>query len=95
MYHVLFAQIIHAERERELEAALRRRRLLRPQDQTIEPSGAKGHETASREPSPRALVPPEDSSTASGRRWVRLPRAEPRASATSPRRGSPDRLRGR
>jgi len=38
MYHVLFAQIIHAERERELEAAIRRRRLLRPQDQTIDPA---------------------------------------------------------
>lgn len=52
MYHVLFAQIIHAERERELEAALRRRRLLRPQDQTIEPSGAKGP----RDSEPRTLT---------------------------------------
>ena len=39
MYHVLFAQIIHAERERELQAAIRRRHLLRPQEQTVEPSG--------------------------------------------------------
>jgi hypothetical protein len=36
MYHVLFAQIIHAERERELEAALRQRRLLRRPDETTE-----------------------------------------------------------
>jgi len=38
MFHVLFANVIHAEREREIEEAMRRRRLLRPQDETIEPS---------------------------------------------------------
>lgn len=37
MYHVVFAQIIHAERERELEEAIRRRQLLRPQEEAIEP----------------------------------------------------------
>ena len=40
MYHVVFAGLIHAEREREIEAAIRRRQLLRPQDETIEPIGA-------------------------------------------------------
>jgi hypothetical protein len=53
MYHVLFAQIIHAERERELEAAIRRRHLLRPQDQSIEPSG----DSNRRANDPRALTP--------------------------------------
>lgn len=37
---LLIAQIIHAERERELEEAIRRRRLLRPREETIEPFGA-------------------------------------------------------
>jgi len=52
MYHVFFAQIIHAERERELEAAIRRRQLLRPQDQKTEPSAA----TGPRDSEPRALT---------------------------------------
>lgn len=40
MYHVIFAHIIHAERERELEEAIRLRQLLRPQDEAIEPPEA-------------------------------------------------------
>jgi hypothetical protein len=40
MYHVVFAHIIHAERERELEEAIRRRQLLKPQDETVEPPEA-------------------------------------------------------
>lgn len=37
MYHVLFAQIVHAQREREIEEDIRRRQLLRRQDETEEP----------------------------------------------------------
>jgi hypothetical protein len=40
MYHVVFAHIIHAERERELEDAIRRRQLLKPQDEAVEPNEA-------------------------------------------------------
>jgi hypothetical protein len=46
MFHVLFANIIHAEREREIEEAMRRRRLLRPQDETIESSEARDRRTS-------------------------------------------------
>jgi hypothetical protein len=41
MFHVAFAYIIHAERERELDKAIRRRQLLEPQDETVEPGGAR------------------------------------------------------
>jgi hypothetical protein len=37
MYHVVFANIIHAEREREIEQAIRIKRLLRRHDDAIEP----------------------------------------------------------
>jgi hypothetical protein len=40
MYHVVFAHIIHAQRERELEEAARVRRLLMPQDDAVEPTVA-------------------------------------------------------
>ena len=53
MYHVVFAYIIHAEREREIEEAIRRRRLLRPEDEAIEPSASR----AQRSGDPRALTP--------------------------------------
>lgn len=53
MYHVLLAQIIHAERERELEEALRRRRWFRRPDETPEAHEAVGR----RADRPRALSP--------------------------------------
>jgi len=37
MFHVVFAHIIHAERERELEEAIRLRQLLKPQVEAVEP----------------------------------------------------------
>lgn len=52
MFHVLFAHIIHAERERELEEAIRRRQLLRPQDETVEAT-----EVPDRRQRDRALTP--------------------------------------
>lgn len=46
MYHVFFAHIIHAEREREIEAAIRRRQLLQPPDETSEPGEARERRTS-------------------------------------------------
>ena len=55
MYYVVFAHIIHAEREREIEEALRRRKLLQPQDETIEPGEARDRRTSdARTLTPRA-----------------------------------------
>lgn len=53
MYHLAFAHIIHAEREREIEEAIRRRQLLRPRDETTEPF----ERTNRRADDPRALTP--------------------------------------
>ncbi len=40
--------VIQAEREREIQAAIRRRRLLRPQDDAIEPTSDSLHATRGR-----------------------------------------------
>lgn len=53
MYHVVFAQIMQADREREIEAAIRRRRLLKPEDESVEPLEA----TVSRSGPGRTLAP--------------------------------------
>jgi hypothetical protein len=53
MYYVVFAHIIHAEREREIEEAIRRRQLLQPQDETTEPTEARDRRSSD----PRALTP--------------------------------------
>ena len=53
MYHVLFAQILHAQREREIEEAIRRRQLLRRQDEDAEPvetAGRRGNRSQSLHP---------------------------------------------
>jgi hypothetical protein len=53
MYHVVFAHIIHAQREREIEEAIRVRRLLKGEDATSE-----RFETTNRAPSEaRTLTP--------------------------------------
>ena len=55
MYHVVFAHIMQAEREREIDAAIRRRQLLHPQDETIEPAETRDRRTAeARTLTPRA-----------------------------------------
>ncbi len=53
MYHVVFAHIIQAEREREIEEAIRRRQLLHPLDGTSESTEAKDHRSSDA----RALTP--------------------------------------
>lgn len=53
MYHVAFAYIIQAEREREINEAIRRRLLLEPQDDTVEPGEARHRPTSD----PRTLTP--------------------------------------
>ena len=55
MYHVAFAYIIQAEREREINEAIRRRLLLEPQDDPIEPAEARDRRTTdARTLTPRA-----------------------------------------
>jgi hypothetical protein len=46
MYHVVFAHIIHAEREREINEAIRRRLLLHPLDEGIEPGETRDRRTS-------------------------------------------------
>ena len=53
MYHVVFAHIIQAEREREIEDAIRRRHLLHPLDGDIESARTDDRRTGEA----RALTP--------------------------------------
>ena len=45
MFQLALIEIMQAEREREIETAIRRRRLLRPQDEGTEPNQADGRRT--------------------------------------------------
>jgi hypothetical protein len=52
MFGLGLIEVIQAEREREIQLAIRRRRLLRPQDDAIEPMTGSLHPT----PKGRALT---------------------------------------
>jgi len=43
MWQLGLIEVIQAEREREIQAAMRRRRLLRPEDDAIEPMSDSHH----------------------------------------------------